>query len=193
MSFFLWVVISVAFCYRFKHFQIHINCMASYLKFIFTKIISVDLKSMLGRSYFGVLLTQILEVFHGAQALGELYILQTSIHAWHFEYILGPQPKIQWITFFCHAHPRHSHTKSWLSLRHGLMFLNYMCLLRSLFVARVEQGRLFLPFWQLPVLMLTSSIWYPELLILHSAHKNDCPHIQMNLWHLCYWQTALQY
>ena len=50
---------------------------------------------MLRRSYQGALLTQTLEVFHRTGALNMLYSLQTGMHAWYFECIVGPRPEIQ--------------------------------------------------------------------------------------------------
>ena len=50
---------------------------------------------MLGRSCLGALLTQTCEVLHRAAAVNVLYILQTGLHVWHSECIVGPRPKIQ--------------------------------------------------------------------------------------------------
>ena len=56
---------------------------------IFTKNICINLKSLLGRYFIGALLIQTWEVFHMAGAFDVLNILQASMHAWHFEYIVG--------------------------------------------------------------------------------------------------------
>ena len=60
------------------------------------------MKNILGRCCLAALLTQTWEVFHRAGALNELYrgckILQTGMHAWHFEHIDAPRQEIQSLT-----------------------------------------------------------------------------------------------
>ena len=74
------VIDSVAFWYISIYFQISRNYMA--------------------------LLTQTWEVFHKAGAeicCTGFHILQTGLHTWHFEYIVGPRPEIQSLT--THTNP----------------------------------------------------------------------------------------
>ena len=73
---------------------------------IFTDIIFVKLKNILGRSWLAALLAQTWEVFHRAGALNDvqgLHILQTGMHAWHFEHIVAPRQEIQSLT--AHTNP----------------------------------------------------------------------------------------
>ena len=50
---------------------------------------------------------------------------------------------------------------------------------------------LLLPLWQLPSVLLKSSLWWPVWWNLHSPPKRDCLHIQMILYHLWYQKNLL--
>ena len=68
---------------------------------IFTNIIFVKLKNILGGSCLAALLTQTWDVFHRAGALNiveGLHILQLGMHAWHFEHKVAPRQEFQSLT-----------------------------------------------------------------------------------------------